>query len=1006
MHNKVAPQHTTPIKPPHCLPIVPLRYAVLCSSEYKLSRMLNPMLANLGEGVKDISLEKGVYTLRGLRSGYFYLLIERFGKRTWQAYGVNDTYNITEIDPLTRVIRHNSQDNDHLLPVIYRANEVETAWFLFTSEPLSPAKLDEYREQADAFTSQGKLQSFSPANATLNKDYYQPHTLHAGYEILKHQLAEFQLFESNTIEDILSDQVYPVSRKGRPLDQLTFQVAKDGVSLGADPKAIALAAFDAIGITHELNDFRNQPIQQFQQQLNEKDIHGYSTQDKLTIANMVDSIKKGFQSGLIESTKKRLRTAERQVMMYDNLLNGISPSDPSYVGSIFEEMHTKRDRMNELFHMGRYEEAKALEQQLKEDQDRIDNIQKRNRKHYQSKRDFWESQRQQEQAQADQKETEAKIDAKWTWINRYAERIDEQDIESFKQRVDQDIENSITRFNERFDDYLQWMSSEALLNAFDVFDPENTISGYNFAVESALCSFGISGTPKGEAIVEEWIATAKPERKNIYLRGVYHNQKTLMDDVGIAFDRMQQEQEQDASMTSEQSDAKEILLFAKVIKGFKSIDSAFDEWVRNFKGSEDTIIVNGKVKKNYTRLWPKSGYISNKVGLPQGIEVTLFHKLWDINRTIFRSGINTATNPLDKVVVTFLKKSLYSRLGDVTEKVQYDVLKNNFQKNTRIRDLIRKDSSVAEASERFSKKYGQKQRNKLSPDNFDFLANDASARRNTSPQLDKILQEVADVQTNNYHHVRISAIMMGFELFSLQDMLFREGEYDAKRKLEITASMMGIASIACDSLYAGTKALRELKQFKDTIGVSGDVVRGGWKFAGASFATGAALSGMVLDISRVGEEWQKSNRDPFKLLLIGGSFVVNLFSSGITLYTGYGYTAELIKRRYMKKVTEEVAKKTTAYLAAKSFAANRVFNLVWLARLSWIGLGITVVEIAYISFSDDDLQDWGEKSVFRRNRYEKDWLGRRKQYPHAQAEINALIEAAQTTLGLNLDTDS
>ena len=61
--------------------------------------------------------------------------------------------------------------------------------------------------------------------------------------------------------------------------------------------------------------------------------------------------------------------------------------------------------------------------------------------------------------------------------------------------------------------------------------------------------------------------------------------------------------------------------------------------------------------------------------------------------------------------------------------------------------------------------------------------------------------------------------------------------------------------------------------------------------------------------------------------------------------------------------------------------ATRVRLLVWAARLNWLGLAFTVAEIGYLYLKDDELQDWCEKSAFRKvnvkERYDaaNDWLG-------------------------------
>lgn len=57
--------------------------------------------------------------------------------------------------------------------------------------------------------------------------------------------------------------------------------------------------------------------------------------------------------------------------------------------------------------------------------------------------------------------------------------------------------------------------------------------------------------------------------------------------------------------------------------------------------------------------------------------------------------------------------------------------------------------------------------------------------------------------------------------------------------------------------------------------------------------------------------------------------------------------------------------------------ATRVGLLVWVARLNWIGLALTLTEIGYLLLKDDDLQNWCEKCVLRAEKSSTNWLGRR-----------------------------
>lgn len=75
---------------------------------------------------------------------------------------------------------------------------------------------------------------------------------------------------------------------------------------------------------------------------------------------------------------------------------------------------------------------------------------------------------------------------------------------------------------------------------------------------------------------------------------------------------------------------------------------------------------------------------------------------------------------------------------------------------------------------------------------------------------------------------------------------------------------------------------------------------------------------------------------------------------------------------------------------------SRVRLLVWVARVNWIGLAFTAGEIAYLLLKDDDLQNWFENWVFRKDKKYKNFLGTDKvheYFPNADKEPEELEKA-------------
>ncbi|MCY1378666.1 hypothetical protein D9M69_663220 [compost metagenome] len=79
--------------------------------------------------------------------------------------------------------------------------------------------------------------------------------------------------------------------------------------------------------------------------------------------------------------------------------------------------------------------------------------------------------------------------------------------------------------------------------------------------------------------------------------------------------------------------------------------------------------------------------------------------------------------------------------------------------------------------------------------------------------------------------------------------------------------------------------------------------------------------------------------------------------------------------------------------------ALRVRLLVWVARFNLIGLILTGIEIGYLLLRDDDLQNWCEKCVFRKEKVSQNWLGRQVTEDYftegSVQELTELEKAAQ-----------
>jgi hypothetical protein len=99
---------------------------------------------------------------------------------------------------------------------------------------------------------------------------------------------------------------------------------------------------------------------------------------------------------------------------------------------------------------------------------------------------------------------------------------------------------------------------------------------------------------------------------------------------------------------------------------------------------------------------------------------------------------------------------------------------------------------------------------------------------------------------------------------------------------------------------------------------------------------------------------------------------------------------------YAKRRIAIYALKVGAEWAGK--LALRVRLLVWVARLNLAGFVLTAGEIGYLWIKDDDLQNWCEQSVFRKDKVRHAGRAGRVTSEHFKSvdeELKALHKAGQ-----------
>lgn len=922
--------------------ILPLRYAAIATG----SKGLVPeMPAHLDAGVKDLALDQGQYAPRLLREGYLYTLIHRKEITYWEAYAVTEDaflYKFRPEEPPTIKIEftcdRSSCGIDASCIAIDKVETVDKMYWLFTPSALTTAKLNEYKAQADAFVAAGKMQTFDPKAWVRGDNPKQAHSLTP--ELLGQYVPEWQIYQQcagahdSALGKALKQQMFPATSAayaGLPApapDQpapgrlgLLQHKLKRRDSQNRRQGA-AFVVHDHIGIAQELNDFRNAALEGVEHYLAATDKYGASNQQRLQVYEAIQEVKAGLHAGVVQ-TAQVFQDQHQQT------------SD-----QWFERQQASAQMLRNT---GRADEALRIEQDI-------------------------ERSRRVRDGNYRKAAEESKATAATNWANKYASRLDTDEMETFYATLDAHLAAAFAKVDGRSAQHLKWFVSDRLVKAFDTYDATSQTSGYAFAVHSAICTFGIAGCKAAEDQLDEWIKATDVTRANLYMRGFFYNQTDLINAA------RQANQEIMAAVGSvEYASAINPAFMVRATKGlvdsFKKTDSAFDEWVRN-QGQD------------FSRKWSK------------GPEIVLYHKASDMTRTVFRAGLGGS---FDKALTARISGVLYAKLRAVSASLAFDeimltISKEQIAAHQRARAGRRAEQRRVDKAETRAAKVASQV-----DDSLEALIADAQAKARQSPSL-KQLRGNASPPTNNYHQTRMGVVLGCIEMIALGEKL-THFENNSKGWLEVGGSIAAVLGIVSDTYYSAAKSIREIKPYSSVKAIKdgADIVRGGFKLGAGVLGAVAGFAAAYLDFTKL-----KTENDPTLASIFGVRAFTGFVSAALTLRAGVSYCGPMLEHVAKGHAAHSIRHRALIKAANTALAwSTRVRLLVWMARLNWAGLGLTALEIGYLSFKDNELQNWCEMSVFRKDKVGRNWLGRLTEsarFDGAAKELESLERASQVVL--------
>ena len=951
--------------------ILPLRYAAVVGEGAAGSVPALP--GKLGDKVKHIKLENASYAPRLLRSGFLYVLIKRSGLLYWEGYFADDDAFLSKFPvdtPPSAAVTFSCDRTtcgiNASLIAIDKIEFVEKIYLLFTPTAMTTDRLDAYAANADARVGTGQMQVFLPKEWAAGSTE-QPHSLkpeELGKYVPEAVLArQYQNACKSPLGKILMQQLYMASCDAYE-GMANLPLATPGGRIGkleekmVATKAAAFAVFDPIGITQELNDFRNAALQPLEDFLGQVDKEKVSNRRKMDVMVGIDDIKDCVVKYGVEIRKKNLDDMDLRALPDINKNNA--------------EMLRKLNRVKE---------AEIIEERIRKTSEAR------------------EKRREQILAGSEQ-------DTREKFEKKYESLISVSEIDLLRKTLDKLSREAEAKSKKRTADHARWVISTELVDAFDSYDEENISSGFCFNFEYSRCVFGMFASTENAPVLKSWMDVNSIDRKNLYMRSNFYNHKSLYDAAEKAFKEAKDQVEAAGDISKVQA-APWLKACKGLIDSFKKIDSAWDEWLR------DGEIL--KIHKNDPNAKTDKS-IRNLSKYHRTIEGMAFAKISE-----WTQALSTKSGKLDKAISSVVGVLLYSKLADLAEKITFEELmiplkKKNIdelrEKSKKYAETLKtenKKNKLEQSIENKAERMARKEATRIAQadaakveGSIEKLIEDEQAKVKNKV---KIALDELDVgkrpETNNFRHARMGVLLMSIESLSLATKLphFQDSP---RLKAEVAASILSLSSMSFDLVYSVTKSIREISPYNKISGINkgADVIRGGFKMA-AGFL-GALSGGIVvwLDILSAYDEVKKERVNKFLVGIYSGRASLGVYNAIAGLVAAFSYSAPLMSRLAGSLLARNssfslsMAKFFVGTSAvAKKVAEGRTLLLIRLARFNLIGVGVTVIEVGYrVWIMDDDLENWFQACSFRKKR---GWFSE-KPFDTVEKELMELQKALRT----------
>lgn len=909
------------------LAILPVRYAVVPNA------VDATLPSTLGGKVSSVKLKHAKYALRTLRQGFVYLYYEKHARGSqikWEVYSVAPSGTLWKqfnrhtvapvgADPACARTGHNIPAS---VITIERPEKCGRVWMAFSEHQWSFETFEAF--EADMALRDRRMQTFAPAIWIAKRGYR--HGMEATEDNLNEVIEYKSGFSLATLAGGGGGIVPAISKPDGMFDAAVMQkqttihtlhVRRDDkkktvdlmkqigeTAQGPDHAPIMLALWDNVGITHELNGFRNDAAGWIAK-------YGHEREVEIGAAAALFGVKKALEDRAGQAASNRASEAafvfKWTAQETQNRLLAYQKAYPNNLAGYARQEELCRywekdaaQGVPNFIAKGRESKAYASDQAWRNGNADVDRQiaelkapdAKNGTSHLQRRDEFIRTRK------------DAAVAKAWP---KYQEHIDQEALNKFNKNYAAFNKAADSVVDGRTEDLVSWLKSKWLINALTEFNNNNVHDGVIFEDQIGTALNGIGSTYSGQGLIDEWVKEMKATETNLLWRAIALNQE---EGTKVIDEALQHGLGSPKPLTQSAWD-----VVAKEIKWNKIFDlgkKSLGFYNTNMKAIND----------------PKSGITA----------VTKTRGLEKILSSVGPRFLQPFVSFVDSANCTSVKWLLAVRAGVspvvALEIANYEIKRNSADADALIRRLRNNQHYIVEAAD-----VSYKEKAML----WERLAKES---------------DVPDAHKKNFNAARdarlsiIVAILEGYNLYKAGSKLGSDPA-DPSLKAIFLAAQLATASAALDVLSTYAKGLYTLKD-----------AAGGFqalKLAGGGLSAVATIIAGYEDVKGVDSALEDSKYELAALYGIRGGF--QFVNGTLTLLLSLSYCSPTIK-----VVGERIAHKWGARVVlgtARHLLAIRA--ALFLATIE-VSIFVLVVTILIWSFEDDMLEKWCKRSAFGRER--------------------------------------